>query len=517
MTKVWARVIASVVTLTLLVGISPLSPISSAGATAAATCTSSVGPGIPPPTNVPSGQDGFHASWYGQSGYPTLCPGERSTATVAYYNSGSRGWVANRMGEMAFLGTWDPSPGQDKASALGGDGAAGSPNTGWPRYNRVAAQPASYVGPGQIAWFQFTIVAPSSPGIHKLYIRPLIEGATWMEDFGVYWQVTVKTTDPEYGLLTGRGDSVVVRSEADVSPVRTFAGPVGLGGFEARDRSHDGRRLAYWTETAGTAELHVLELSGSDTIVARFANLRRGGIAWAAGDGGILVSLAEPRQDQFVIPRIVIAVDLASGQTREIHRGTGPSGASVIPLAWRRSPEVFAVYETGPGGLNFGYTVIKPGAATMTWEPDGSVILMQASSDGSQVLGLWSSRSAIRVWPVDNFANQVEFRVTAPEQIAQARWWPDLPEVVYARATNDGGTFRSGRIERWNPTTGGHSQVRTLEPSTALGGYHVRADGSGVLIQKADGRWEVTELSSGQTTVVPTVPNEQLVYGVTLK
>ncbi len=158
----------------------------------AATCTSSVGPGIPPPASVPSGVDGFHASWYGQSGYPTLCPGERSTSVVAYYNSGTRGWVSGRLGEMAFLGTWGPLPGQDQPSTLGGDGTNGSPATGWPRYNRVAAQPADYVGPNQVAWFQFTIQAPQQPGTYRLYIRPLVEGASWMEDFGVFWQVTVQ-------------------------------------------------------------------------------------------------------------------------------------------------------------------------------------------------------------------------------------------------------------------------------------------------------------------------------------
>ena len=160
-----------------------------------ASCTSSVGPGIAPPSNPPSGIPGFHAAWYGQSGYPTLCPGERSTATVAYYNSGSFGWVRGRMGEMAFLGTSDPTPGHDQPSLLGGDGQQGSPATGWPRYNRVAAQPADYVGPGQVAWFQFTILAPNAPGTYLLYIRPLVEGATWMEDYGVYWQVTVKQAD----------------------------------------------------------------------------------------------------------------------------------------------------------------------------------------------------------------------------------------------------------------------------------------------------------------------------------
>src|SRR5438034_3693743 len=158
---------------------------------AAAPCTSSSGPGIAPPARVPSGIPGFHAAWYGQSGYPTLCPGERSTAVVAFYNSGTRGWALGRMGEVAYLGTWDPDPGQDRATPLGGDGNAGSPATGWPRYNRVAVQPAPWVGPNQVAWFQFTVIAPQLPGTYRLSIRPLVEGAQWMEDYGVFWYVTV--------------------------------------------------------------------------------------------------------------------------------------------------------------------------------------------------------------------------------------------------------------------------------------------------------------------------------------
>ena len=192
----------------------------------AAACTSSVGPGIAPPTSPPSGTPGFHAAWYGQSGYPTLCPGERSTATVAYYNSGSFGWVRGRMGEMAFLGTSDPSPGQDQPSQLGGHGGGISPDTGWPSNNRVAAQPADYVGPGQVAWFQFTILAPSAPGTYLLYIRPLIEGATWMEDYGVYWQVTVKQADSVGSIAVAPATAASV----EVGASRAYTAAVGGSG-----------------------------------------------------------------------------------------------------------------------------------------------------------------------------------------------------------------------------------------------------------------------------------------------
>jgi len=162
---------------------------------AAAACTPDIGPGIPPPSAMSTKLPGFHAAWYGQSGYMRLCPGGSAQATLAYYNSGSSGWVAGRMGEAAYLGTWASEPGQDQPSILGGDGQLGSPITGWPRFNRIAQQPAPYVGPGQIAWFQFTLQAPSLPGTYRLYVRPLIEGATWLEDVGVFWQVLVLNPD----------------------------------------------------------------------------------------------------------------------------------------------------------------------------------------------------------------------------------------------------------------------------------------------------------------------------------
>ena len=163
----------------------------------AAECTPTVGPGIPPPASVPSGIPGFHAHWYGQSGYPTLCPGQTSRAVVAFYNSGSFGWQVAPQ-SLAYLGTWNPTPGQDQASPLGGDSTHGSPSTRWPVYNRPAVMPAAYVGPNQVAWFQFQVRAPSTPGTYRLYLRPLVEGAPlggvsgqWMDDYGIYWEITV--------------------------------------------------------------------------------------------------------------------------------------------------------------------------------------------------------------------------------------------------------------------------------------------------------------------------------------
>src|SRR5438309_9205071 len=157
----------------------------------------------------------------------TLCPDATATATLAVYNSGSRGWVGGVMGQAAYLGTWNPSPGQDRPSTFGGDGTLGSPNTGWPRNNRVAIQPAAYVGPNQVAWFQFTVKAPSTPGTYSFYIRPLIEGAQWMEDYGIFWQITVPAAPlvSSATLPSATGASIpnadtVLRSIADRAPGR---------------------------------------------------------------------------------------------------------------------------------------------------------------------------------------------------------------------------------------------------------------------------------------------------------
>lgn len=298
-----------------------------------------------------------------------------------------------------------------------------------------------------------------------------------------------------------------MRAEADATPVRTLPGPWTF--------SADGSRLAYWMDRSGTAELHAVDLpGGADRIVARFPDRRPGGIAWSADGTGLLVSIAEPGDPRFVIPRILIAVDLGSSTTREVYRGIGPSGASVIPLVWQRDPEVFAVYETGPGGYHFGYTVIRPGQPPVRTEPDGQVGGMSASSDGALVAGMWLERRTIRVWPVDDFSKQTELRVAAPEQSAQARWWPGRRELAFAVGRLADGAWRDMRIERWDPATGARTVLKRLPDGGSLGGYFVRADGSGVLTQTQNG-WEATDLRTGAVAVVPTIPGE-LIIGVVL-
>jgi len=244
----------------------------------AAACVSSVGPGIPAPAQVPAGLPGFHAAWFGQSGYMALCAGDEAVATVAYYNTGSRGWVAGKLGEVAYLGTWNPSPGQDQPSVLGGDGTNGSPNTSWPRFNRLATQPAPYVGPGQVAWFQFRVRAPVTPGRYSLALRPLVEGAQWMEDYGVFWNVVVLNPDGTQPPITIGGLNFTVASgaRADVYVETTIpkadatklAAQVDLDVARIESdfgRAFTGRPVLYAFGSEGSANVGNLTIAHMDT------------------------------------------------------------------------------------------------------------------------------------------------------------------------------------------------------------------------------------------------------------
>jgi hypothetical protein len=131
----------------------------------------------------------FSATYQSQSANLSLTPGQVNHFVVQYLNNGYDVWNIGMSGNKAFLGTWNPTPGQDQASVLGG--ATGCVvATNWYSCNRIRPT-TTQVDPGQSAWFDFQVRGPASQGIYKLYLRPLIEGVLWMEDVGLYVQVTV--------------------------------------------------------------------------------------------------------------------------------------------------------------------------------------------------------------------------------------------------------------------------------------------------------------------------------------
>ena len=530
----------------------------------------------------------------------TLCPGETSTATVAMYNSGSRGWVSGVLGEVAYLGTWNPTPGQDQPSIFGGDGT-NSPNTGWPRYNRVAVQPAAYVGPNQIAWFQFAVRAPATPGTYRFYIRPLIEGAQWMEDYGIFWQITVPDTVPPsisraitanastvlvsfsedmkcstdgstgsiatgtnytvatsagsavaetitatpnpsctqaslalsdplsvgaqytltasnvqdaagntitdagrsatftvvvgeiYGLITRRAPDLIVRSEND---------PRSLGTVPSFVLDSEHRRVAFWVTIGGVSELHMRDvLGGNDRVVGRLPEgLQTGGIVWASDDGGFIVT-ASSQSETLGPTSFLFTIDSTGGTFRERYRRP-LNGPVLIPLGWQRTSDLAAAFETGPGGYNFGYTVVRGSAAAQRYDTPFAITGMEMSPDGNHVVGNWLFEDAVKVWPTDDFDSKTTL-ASPSNKIATAHWWPRSSEIVYMIGAYDG-QFRNKRVERWDPATGRRTIVFTLPDGGSLGGQLVRADGTGVIVPRSGitDTWELHELATGTVTVI---------------
>ena len=122
----------------------------------------------------------FHSRWFTQSPHVVLTPGEASGELfVQFMNTADMTWSRDVSGQQANLGV------------IGDDRSWYSPELGWPTPDRVAVQSAMHVRTGEIATFRFRVRAPETSGVHYLQLRPVIDGTTWMEDDGVWFQITV--------------------------------------------------------------------------------------------------------------------------------------------------------------------------------------------------------------------------------------------------------------------------------------------------------------------------------------
>jgi len=129
----------------------------------------------PAPRNVPS----YHSAWIGQSAYPTMSAGASAPVFVQVKNTGTATWVKGT-GTEARIGV----VGDDVTLAQLGFA------DGWLLSSRPAAQTEALVAPGQVATFNFSVKGVRL-GSYPLRLRPVIDGITWMEDQGIFVQITV--------------------------------------------------------------------------------------------------------------------------------------------------------------------------------------------------------------------------------------------------------------------------------------------------------------------------------------
>jgi hypothetical protein len=143
---------------------------------------------------------GFHAAYFSESDFLARSPGQTGQFAVGYTNTGDQAWVAGAANQQANLATAAPLNNTT-------DFTAGWSN-GWLSANRYTAQNAALVAPGQIGFFiyNFTVPTNAAAGEHRFYGRPVIDGVTFMEDYGYYQSVVV-----------GAG-SVLITSSVPISP-----------------------------------------------------------------------------------------------------------------------------------------------------------------------------------------------------------------------------------------------------------------------------------------------------------
>jgi len=132
----------------------------------------------------------YSATWLRQSPYPTLGPGEEATLWVDFRNTGNTPWL-NDGDYSVRLGTARPS---DRTSDFRNGDWISNNRPAQVQNNGVSLLAADgVVQPGEIGRFTFTIVANSNKaGKYREYFRPVVEYKTWMEDWGVYWDITIK-------------------------------------------------------------------------------------------------------------------------------------------------------------------------------------------------------------------------------------------------------------------------------------------------------------------------------------
>lgn len=132
----------------------------------------------------------YSMTWINQNRPGTVSPGEQINLWLELRNTGNTAWVgagADPSGQFR-LGTARPL---DRNSELY--------NSSWLSNNRAGTLQESVVNPGEIGRFVFTVTAPNKPGNYKEYFRPVVEYVTWMNDLGIYWDLSVLLNgiDPE--------------------------------------------------------------------------------------------------------------------------------------------------------------------------------------------------------------------------------------------------------------------------------------------------------------------------------
>lgn len=120
----------------------------------------------------------LHSQWYTQTVAPVIDVGETAVVTIQFRNVGHTSWIKN-------------SPSELRLGEVGSRPLPPDMRFDWFSPDRPAAQAESVVTEYQLATFTFK-VAGAAPGTYRLRVRPVVDGVKWLDDEGVYVDITVR-------------------------------------------------------------------------------------------------------------------------------------------------------------------------------------------------------------------------------------------------------------------------------------------------------------------------------------
>lgn len=126
----------------------------------------------------------LRSRWIAQEVPEVIALGTTASAKFAFRNIGATPWIRGTAAEARLGIVDDERRFFDLGLALN-----------WPRPDRLAVQTADVVEVGEIATFSFGLRG-SVTGRHHVRVRPVVDGVTWMDDDGAYFDIVVSASVP---------------------------------------------------------------------------------------------------------------------------------------------------------------------------------------------------------------------------------------------------------------------------------------------------------------------------------
>jgi endoglucanase len=352
---------------------------------------------LTPLSNIARGLT-FHSSVVDRGSLVTLPPGTTASVTLLFRNSGFTAWERGDPGSQVDLAVKGDSIEFAKAGMA----------VGWLSENRIATATESFVSPGAVGSFTFTVRAPSTLGVYRMPVQLVVDGVTWLEDqetfvvvasdFGFHSELIGQSLHPTLRVgETSAPITVKLRNTGTRDWVRGKADQQVNLGVESGDAVKalavgwpSADRVAIQTEFSvppGDAATFAFRVRAPSTPGTYALRLRPvvDGVTWLEGDGVMTL----------------ITVIGVSGQAP-----SQPASTGAVTFTSSASVSALAVSAGGSATITAGFTSSAATTALVgveVYTPDGLTLAFQKWFEG-QSFASGEPRSFAVTWQVPTSA-----------------------------------------------------------------------------------------------------------------